>query len=155
MFKKLIIVMSIAIALLISSSYWSPDTNFKEIVQKNNNAKRKIYIKDVSLAVDVADELHEQTNGLSRVEYIAENEGMIFIFPGSIIPAFWMKEMNFALDIIWIDAKNIIIGIEKDVWPETFPKIFSPSSPVKYVLEVNAGWSDKNQISLGDKLEFN
>jgi len=142
------------LVLLISSYYWSSNSDSEKNVKKISDTKKEIYIKNVRLAVDMADEPHEQTQGLSGKEYIAANEGMIFIFPTSIIPPFWMKDMKFGLDIIWIDAKNTIIGIEKNVLPETFPKTFAPLSPVKYVLEVNSGWSDKNKISPGDKLEF-
>lgn len=155
MFKNFLIILGVAIALIISSSSWSPDTDPKEIVQKTSGTKKTIYIQNVKLAVDIADEPHEQTRGLSGKEYMAENEGMIFVFSESIIPAFWMKDMKLALDIIWVDAENTIIGIEKNVSTDTFPKIFSPPSPIKYALEVNANWSDKNQINPGDKLRLN
>lgn len=154
MFKQVLIVIGIATALLISFSYWSLDKNLGESIQKTSDTKREIYIQNIKLTVDIADEPYEQTLGLSGREYMAKNEGIIFIFPESIMPAFWMKEMNFALDIIWIDAKNTIIGIEKNVSPDTFPETFAPPSPVKYVLEVNADWSDKNQIKPGDKISF-
>lgn len=155
MLKQLLIICGATLTLLISFSYWSFNANFKKVVPRTSNMKQEIYIKNIKLSVDIADEPHEQTQGLSGKEYMAENEGMIFIFPESIIPAFWMKDMRFALDIIWIDAKNTIIGIEKNVLPETFPKIFSPPSPVKYVLEVNAGWSSNNKVNSGDKLKLN
>lgn len=155
MFKQVLIVIGIAIVLLISSSYWSSDGNSEKNVQKISDTKKEIYIKNIKLTVDIADEPYEQTRGLSGRKYIAKDEGMIFIFTRSLIPAFWMKDMKFALDIIWIDSKNTIVGIEKNVLPETFPKTFAPPSPVKYVLEVNSGWSDKNKIRQGDGLKLN
>ncbi len=154
MFKQVLIIIGIATALLISSSYWSFNSDSEKNVQKISDIKKEIYIKNIKLAVDVADEPHEQTRGLSGREYMAEDEGMIFIFQESIIPPFWMKDMKFGLDIIWIDSENTIIGIEKNVSPDTFPKTFSPPLPVKYVLEVSAGWSDKNKIKIGDKMLF-
>ncbi len=154
-FKQFIIIIGLAIlVLLISSYYWSSNSDSEKNVKKISDTKKEIYIDDVKLAVDIADEPHEQTQGLSDREYMAANEGMIFIFQESFAPAFWMKDMKFGLDIIWIDAKNTIIGIEKNVLPETFPTTFSPPLPVKYVLEVNAGWSNKNKIGLGDKLKL-
>ena len=154
MFKQVLIVLGIAITLLVSSYYWSSNSDSEKNVQKISDTKKEIYIKDAELTVEVADEPHEQTRGLSNIEYMAADEGMIFIFPTSIIPPFWMKDMKFGLDIIWIDSENTIIGIEKNVSPDTFPKTFSPLSPVKYVLEVNSGWSDKNKIKSGDKMSF-
>lgn len=155
MFKNILILIGIAMALFISSRYWLFDTDLMGITKKTSDTAKEIYIKNIKLAVDIADEPHEQTQGLSDREYMAEDEGMIFILRQSFIPAFWMKDMKFGLDIIWIDSDKTIIGIEKNVLPETFPKTFSPPSPVKYVLEVNAGWSDRNQINPGDKLKFN
>lgn len=155
MFKQVLIIIGIATTLLISSSYWSLNKDFGEIVQKTSDTKREIHIQNIKLAVDIADEPHEQTKGLSDKEYMAEDEGMLFIFEQSLIPAFWMKDMRFALDMLWIDSENIVIGVEKNVSPETFPETFVPPSPVKYVLEVNAGWSDRNQISPGNKLKLN
>lgn len=155
MFRNFLIILGIAIILLISFSGQPFDRNSEDTAQKANNARQEIYIKNIKLVVDIADEPHEQTRGLSGREYMNKNEGMIFIFSKPTIPAFWMKEMRFALDMIWIDADNTIIGIQKNVLPETFPVTFTPASSIKYVLEVNAGWSDKNNIGPGDKLIFN
>ena len=49
-------------------------------------------------------------------------------------------------------SKKKIVEITKNLSPDTFPKIFTPSSPVLYVLEVNSGWSDKNKIKIGNKI---
>ena len=79
---------------------------------------------------------------------------MLFIF---LIPdkyGFWMKDMKFSLDLIWMDKNLAIVDMTKNLSPETFPAVFSSSSPVKYVLEVNAGWSDRNKIKIGDTVVF-
>lgn len=154
MFKNILILIGIAMALFISSHYWLFDSNLVEITKKTSDTTKEVYVKNIKLTVDIADETHEQTQGLSGLEYMAEDKGMLFIFQQSFIPAFWMKDMKFGLDIIWIDADKTIIGIEKNVLPETFPKTFSPPSPVKYVLEVNSNWSDNNQIKAGNKVSF-
>lgn len=114
--------------------------------------KEFIFIADTKVYVDIADEPYEQIQGLSGREKLSDDEGMLFIFPAPILASFWMKDMKFSIDIIWIDDKGNIIGVEKNVSPDTFPNSFSPSSPVKYVLEVNANWSDENNIKIGDKL---
>ena len=65
-----------------------------------------------------------------------------------------MRGMKFSLDFIWIDENRKIIAIDKNVSLATYPKSFVPPSPVKYVLEVNAGWANKNKVKVGDIAEF-
>ncbi len=110
-----------------------------------------IKISSAKLNVDLAITPAEMSKGLSGRESLTENEGMLFIFPAETIPSFWMKEMKFAIDIIWLDEKGRVVGIEHNLQPDSYPKLFSPSQPIKYVLEVKAGWAKKHSIKLGDK----
>ena len=104
--------------------------------------------------VEIMDTPEKRAHGLSGRSLLSENEGMLFVFEEKdIMPAFWMKDMSFAIDIIWIDENFKIIGIEENLSPDTFPRAFSPSEPVKYVLETPAGWSKKNSIRVGDNVE--
>ena len=59
------------------------------------------------------------------------------------------------LDIIWIDEGYRVTDITKNALPDSFPKVFSSSKPVKYVLEMNAGFADRNNISIDNILEVN
>ena len=67
---------------------------------------------------------------------------------------FWMKDMKFSIDIIWIDENMSVIHIEKSLSPDTYPKVYYPESPAKYVLEVSAGQADSLGLKIGDKIEF-
>lgn len=131
---------------LSENKFTSPGTDI------NDASKTKISVGNKYLLVDIVDEDQERWRGLSGREKLGENEGMLFIFPNSENLSFWMKNMNFSLDIIWIDENLKIIGITENVSPDTFPATFSPPSPSKYVLEVNAGWSYENKIRTGDFL---
>ena len=82
------------------------------------------------------------------------NEGMLFVFDEQAIQSFWMKDMQFPLDILWIDENKTVVGIERNVSPDTFPQTFSSSQPVVYVLEVNAGWTEMHQVVAGDVLSW-
>ena len=62
--------------------------------------------------------------------------------------------MFFPIDIIWINEEKKVVHMEKNVPPESFPKIFTPSEPAKYVLEVPAGFSDENGLMAGDEVLF-
>ena len=144
MFKQVLIIIILAIISLVVFSYW----NFRSENQEF------IYIGDVKLAVEIADEPSEQTQGLSGREKMAEDEGMLFVFPQPFIASFWMKDMRFSLDFIWLDENGVIIAITPYISPDTYPQTFQPPSPVKYVLEVNAGWSTRYNIKAGDIVSF-
>lgn len=107
-------------------------------------------IIDVELArTDAQREL-----GLSGHKPLADNQGMLFVFDAPGQYGFWMKDMLYPLDIIWISAGHNIVHMEKDLSPGSYPKVFTPPEYSQYVLEVNAGVSDKNGWREGDAVKF-
>ena len=114
----------------------------------------------VSYAVDLAVTSEERQQGLSGREHMAQDEGMLFVFEEEQGLSFWMKEMHFPLDIIWIDAQCRLIDVAAEVptpppgaESSDIPRAKSPS-PVRYVLEVNAGQWERNGLQPGDLVEF-
>lgn len=84
------------------------------------------------------------------------DQAMLFIFEEERIQIFWMKNMQFPLDILWLDREKRIIRIERHVPPckkEPCPS-YSPKSPAMFVLELKAGSVSKHQLKLFDKVEF-
>ena len=61
-----------------------------------------------------------------------------------------MKNMHFPIDIIWIGEDLTVSGVTPHVLPESFPESIVPARPAAHVLEVNAGFAEKNGISQGD-----
>jgi len=124
----------------------------------NINKIQYIKIADKILKVDIALTPEAQQRGLSGREKLKEDEGMLFIFDHMDKYSFWMKDMNFPLDIIWIAGEDLrdlrVVYIKKDAKPESYPETFSPAKNAKYVLEVNALFSEKNNLKEGDKVEF-
>ncbi|MDP4007425.1 MAG: DUF192 domain-containing protein [bacterium] len=112
--------------------------------------KKEIQIGETTLKVEVADTNKERSQGLSGRDLIAENEGMLFVFKEPRVYGFWMKDMNFAIDIVWIDSKKKVVGVERNIAPKTFPEVFYPAEPIQYVLEVNAGFAERNDIQPRD-----
>jgi uncharacterized membrane protein (UPF0127 family) len=94
------------------------------------------------------------SQGLSGRESLVSDQGMLFVFPVSGEYAFWMKDMNFPLDIVWIDADMRVVGIAKNVATSSYPENLLPPSPVRYVLELNARGSDRFGIATGTILVF-
>lgn len=115
---------------------------------------REVVIAGQTLRAELALTPESQAQGLSDRNSLAEDAGMLFVFdrPGKY--PFWMKDMNFAIDIIWIGEDLRIVYIKKDARPESYPEAFGPGKDAKYVLEVVSGFSEKNNLKEGDKVEF-
>lgn len=104
---------------------------------------RTITLGNHSFEVFLADTADERIAGLSGWQKLEENQGLLFIFPQPTRPNFWMKDMNFPIDLLWLDGNMEIVGIEKNLTPDSYPRTFSPNQPIKYVLEINAGLTDR------------
>ena len=102
----------------------------------------------------IADEVPEKERGLGGVEVLPKNEGMLFVFDRISYHVFWMKDMNFPLDILWIDENDEIIYAERDVSPDSYPQKFVSQFPAKYVLEINGGQMYENGIQVGSKVDI-
>lgn len=120
--------------------------------EKKDYASFQIGEKNIS--VQVFDDLGERVKGLSGVKKLNDDEGAFFIFDKPDFYGIWMKEMNFAIDIVWIDEDFKIVYVENNVLPTTFPKVFYPSQKSLYVLEIGAGFLQKNEIKIGDSVKF-
>lgn len=108
----------------------------------------KARLGDVLINLEVADTPAERALGLSGRASLAPDQGMMFVFPNAGQWGIWMKDMKFPLDIIWLDEQKEIVHIEENVLPETYPKVFTPLVPAKYVLEVNAGFVKSQGIKI-------
>lgn len=94
-------------------------------------------------------------NGLSGRPCIMKNQGMLFVFDRPSHYAFWMKDMRFPIDIIWISSGHKVVGLEENVSPNTYPdKFVNKDSPAQYVLELQAGRSSSFNIQLGTPVNF-
>ncbi|MFH1745132.1 MAG: DUF192 domain-containing protein [bacterium] len=114
-----------------------------------------LIIDNKKIKIEIADDYVEIVNGLSGREYLEKESGMLFVFNDKQIRDFWMKNMRFPLDIIWIND-NKIIDISKNLLPEgenPLNHYYSPK-PVNYVLEVNGGFCEKNNIKTGDSVKI-
>ena len=135
----------VIIFFLICYHFWTA-VNFDNI--------KYVKIAGVTLKVDLATTKEQQEKGLSFRNNLKNDEGMLFVFEKPSIHHFWMKDMSFPIDIIWIGEDLKVIYIEKNVNPDTYPQTFGPNKDSLYVLEVNAGFSEKNYLKENDKVIF-
>jgi hypothetical protein len=118
---------------------------------------KKITIGHQSLWVELAVSQAAQAKGLSGRDNLPQNQGMLFVFAAKGQPNFWMKEMRFPLDFIWL-ADGRVVEIAENIEPpppglaDKDLALYRPGVMVNQVLEVNAGWAKEHGIKLGDKL---
>jgi len=105
------------------------------------------------IEAEIADSSMERSLGLSGRESLDRNRGMFFVLKRNTRPGFWMKDMNFDIDIIWI-AGNEIAGIEHSIDHNNQTRFYYPPKPVNYVLEINAGIAKEADLKIGDRVQF-
>ncbi|MFD2915949.1 DUF192 domain-containing protein [Psychroserpens luteus] len=103
--------------------------------------------------IEIADDEYSTQTGLMYRKSMAVNQGMLFIFPDLDYRAFYMKNTEMPLDIIFIAEYQTIVSIQKNAQPMNETSLPS-EAPAKYVLEVNAGMSDEWNLAKGDRIEF-
>lgn len=108
----------------------------------------------VRIPVLVLEREIERERGLSNTVSLPTRTGALFIFakPGNY--SFWMKDMRYPIDIVWIDADWKVLGVTENVVPESYPTAFYPPSDAKYVLEVNAGEARVLKLKQGSVVTF-
>jgi uncharacterized membrane protein (UPF0127 family) len=109
------------------------------------------------LAVEIAEKYEDRMRGLMYRKGMRPNSGMLFVFDEEEVRTFWMKNTCIPLDMVFIGADGVIVGIEENT-PTLHPKgdekagpgdTFSPGCPAMYVLETNAGWTRKHGVKAG------
>jgi uncharacterized membrane protein (UPF0127 family) len=142
------------------SALSNPGGYLEKTIEKQVYNKKEITVGEKSILVEVVDNNETRAKGLSGREGLGEDEGMFFVFENQDVkPAFWMKDMKFAIDIIWInDGKvaQITKGVpppESDT-PDSKLPYYIPDSPIDYVIEVVSGFSEKSQIKEGTSVDL-
>jgi len=105
----------------------------------------------INIDIEIADNDYERQLGLMNRQSMEEMQGMLFIFPAERYQSFWMVNTLFSLDMIFINSNKEIVTIHKDTTPLS-EQSYPSSAPALYVLEVNAGFCEKHNVKLGDKV---
>jgi len=119
-----------------------------------NNLKADIFVNDVLFKADTAIFLDKKYKGLSKINSINDNQAMLFVYLYSGEHGFWMKDVNFPLDFLWIE-KNKIIEISENINPfnnEGQITQLKPNHKVDKVLEIKAGTVSRCGIKIGDEV---
>jgi len=142
MFKWLIVL---GLGLLIFIFIFQPKMEQKEIIFNN-----------IILTVEVAKFSADQAKGLSGRPDLCDNCGMLFSYNDLAIRHFWMNRMNFPLDFIWLRHSQVV-EVTTDVPPPTaespVPVTITPKQSVDAVIEVNAGWTAQQGVTVGQRVQ--
>lgn len=151
--KKILILFGILFVIALLGTYLSGyfKTNQFPFLKSSS-----VTIKDQKFSVTVAKTLEQTEAGLSEKQSLPENQGMLFVFEKPDYYPFWMKNMKFPIDIIYINKNKIVTIVENTPVPnqniQQIP-IYKPETQADMVLEINAGLSKKYGFKNGDEIK--
>lgn len=113
-------------------------------------------LAQTDLRLYVATNPEQTTKGLSDTAELPDGHGMLFYIPNRHQLRFWMKDMHYPIDMLWLDHDRRVIHIESNVSPDTYPRQFANPSgtDAHYVLELNSGDASRHNVNLGDQLHY-
>lgn len=106
----------------------------------------------VSLKLEYATTTAARERGLGGRVNIAQDYGMLFVFPHDDYYGFWMKDMVSSIDMFWLDSQGQVVFVERNVAPSSYPHVFYPSRRARYVLETASGFAVRHDVQLGTPL---
>ena len=102
----------------------------------------------------VVDNSQTRQKGLSGRSNLLPRHGLLFVFQTLGKYGIWMKDMNFAIDIIWLNDNQRIVGLAANIQPDSYPEVFRPQTDSLYVLEINAGEAALAGLEIGDYINL-
>jgi len=153
--KKIFIVYGILIVLVIILAIFKAGDLLNFLPFNKGTA----VVNNQTIKLLIADDDKEKMKGLSKRKNLSQDTGMLFVFKNKNRHAFWMKDMLFPIDIVYI-SDGVVVDIVPNVQPPKDNsnvlgiKVIKPQSPANYVLEINAGQALKYKIKKGDKITF-
>ena len=125
-------------------------------ISNANAAPPQVCHLDNCVSVEVVSKQGDLERGLMYRASLGQDKGMLFDFAQNGVYSFWMKNMHFSLDILWISYDDHIIYIGRDIPAcknDPCP-VYSSGQRARYVLELNSGYTATHQWKEGDKLDF-
>ena len=151
-FKKtlieVVVVVSVLVILVLIMNYFYADEEITRTIETR--------LVGQELILEVADTSYSQSIGLSGRENLGENEGMLFTYDYEVEGlTFWMKNTLIPLDILFLSKDGEILHIVENVpiCEEDPCPTYTYEGSAQYVLELNAGWTEKHDAKEGDVLE--
>ncbi len=123
---------------------------------RSHELKKEVYLLETAgsilqLNLEIAKNISDIKKGLSKREYLAKNDGMLFVFSKPKMLRFWMKDTAIPLDLLYLDKNMVVQEIHPHLKPYS-EKIIESRHPYSYALEMNTGFAEYHNIQIGDKL---
>ncbi|HEU0081117.1 MAG TPA: DUF192 domain-containing protein [Candidatus Paceibacterota bacterium] len=142
-FSLVIIVISVLSVFFASSS--SPDSSYRRATVTLGKTPFTALVSDTEALREL---------GLSGHSPLGPRQAMLFVFDKPDMVGFWMKDMKFSLDIVWIGADMRVISFVEGVSPQSYPTIYYPERPSQYVVELPAGALATTGLRKGDTVSI-
>ena len=143
---KLLVVVSLLLIIVITTL----------LIFNNSQPKTEVHFGASVFNVRVASDSISREKGLSMVENLRPNEGLLMIFQRDDTWGIWMKNMKIPIDIVWLNSDKRVVSIMTDASPNlSTSKTFYPDSPARYVLEISAGTVRRSGIKLDQTAVIN
>jgi uncharacterized membrane protein (UPF0127 family) len=134
--------------------------NFGKNLPTAGSQQKSLTVGSKNVQVEIANTESLREKGLGGRSSLPQDSGMFFVFDTkNVTPTFWMKDMLIPLDFIWISGSKIVkidrkIPVPSTNTPDAKLDKIRPNQPIDYVLEVNSGFADSNNIKVGDDIDL-
>jgi uncharacterized protein len=149
MFNRKNILTFLFLAAIIAGIFWYIAAR---VYSLDGNKIKAVNINGKTFYAEIVSSPEKMQKGLGKRNGLCQSCAMLFQFSEPGKRSFWMKDMRFPLDILWI-LNGKVVHIEKNV-PKAFLETLTPQVAANQVLEINAGLSDKLGIKEGNKVDF-
>lgn len=122
--------------------------------RKDKSGTKLVVSSNELFDIEFASTDQQRTLGLSGRSCIGLQQVMIFEFQSPGKYGFWMKDMNFAIDIVWLDQNKKVVSVVENAVPSSYPQIFVPEETAMYVVEMQAGKTRSLNIQNGQFLNW-
>ncbi|GEM_PF-266745 len=152
-----LIVALAGVSLAVWSQYAVPEPTTASVTvspQVPSESASSAQLGNSRIILEYARTEAERTRGLSGRLELPTGHGLLFAFPYDYAWGIWMKDMRFAIDIVWLDQEFRVVHSEENVPPESYPRVYVPPALSRYVLELPAGTIKTAQFGVGSSLVF-
>ena len=154
-YKSLVIIVVLILGIVIF--FIKPSAKVVAPTELKGYSQKIVEIDGHTINAWVADDSKKQERGLSVVDSMSDDQGMLFNMEKPAVYSFWMKDMKFPIDTVWI-RRGKIVDISSNMKMETGEDsskylLYKSKSNVDQVLEVNDGWCYKYGLKLGDEVK--
>lgn len=117
-------------------------------------ARAVMHLSGERFEVRIASNDRDRIKGLSGTDSLPKDEALLFIYDYDGRHKIWMKDMNYAIDIVWLDSERRVVHIKRNALPESYPEVFSPDLNARYVVEFSSGVVNEKGIRVGQEAVF-